>query len=76
MNARNEYHIQCAIGLNDTMLSWPLIIDAQDVRTIGANFTSLVVTSHKGYVRNLLDNAHHKDELIRMVSHHINFVCV
>lgn len=41
----------------------------QDVRTLGANYTSLVVTSHKGYVRNLLDNPHHKAQLITMVRH-------
>jgi hypothetical protein len=41
---------------------------SQDVRTLGSNHTSLVVTSHKGYIRSMLDNRHHKAELIRMVS--------
>jgi hypothetical protein len=43
-------------------------MSSQDVRTLGSNYTSLVVTSHKGYIRSLLDNPHHKAELIRMVS--------
>lgn len=43
-------------------------IHLQDVRTIGPNHTSLVVMSFKGYVTPLLDNPHHKPELIRMAS--------
>jgi hypothetical protein len=39
----------------------------QDIRSIAPNRTTLVVTSYKGYVTPLLDNKHHKAELIRMV---------
>ena len=42
---------------------------AQDIRSIGRNYTTLIVTSYKGYVTPLLDNKHHKAELLRMVSH-------
>jgi hypothetical protein len=39
----------------------------QDIRSIGPNYTTLIVTSYKGYVTPLLDNKHHKAELLRMV---------
>lgn len=39
----------------------------QDVRTIGANQTTLLVPAYMGYVHALLNNPHHKQELSDMV---------
>ena len=43
------------------------IADVQDVRTIGANQTTLLVPAYMGYVHALLNNPHHKQELSDMV---------
>lgn len=37
----------------------------QDIRTLGANYTTLHVATYVGSVTEMLDNPHHKDELFR-----------
>lgn len=38
----------------------PWCLCKQDVRTIGANFTSVVAQSHIGFTSKLLNNPYHK----------------
>lgn len=38
----------------------------QDIRTLGANYTTLRVSTQVGSLADMLDNPHHKDELLRL----------